>query len=52
MLYLVGYIVALWCGDVVGEAAEVPAAVAPIIGVGTGAYTYILYSLPVAAIVA
>lgn len=52
VLHLVGYIMTLGCGDIVGEAAEVPAAVASVVGVGAGAYTYILRPLPVAAVVA
>ena len=52
VLHLVGYILFVGCGDVVGEAAEVPAAVVSVVGVGTGAYTYILRPLPVAAVVA
>ena len=52
VLYLVGYILFVGCGDVVDQAAEVPAAVASVVGVGTGAYTYILRPLPVAAVVA
>ena len=51
VLYFVGHVLIVRCSNIVGEAAEVPAAVGAVVGMCSGTYAKVLDTLPVAAVV-